>query len=83
MEIDERVNLETYQGLILTTNMEEPHLKLYLKPLWGTKPHLSNPLPIIMATSLKVILGSFDIFQFLCNSRIELLWFLSIISCIF
>ena len=83
MEIDERVNLETYQGSTLTTNMEGPHLKLYLKPSWGTKPHLSNPLPIIMATSLKVILGSFDIFQFSCNSRIELLWFLSIISCIF
>ena len=54
MEIDERVNLETYQGLILTTNMEGPHLKLYLKPSWGTKPHLSNPLPIIMANFLKV-----------------------------
>ena len=68
MEIDERVNLETYQGLILTTNMEEPHLKLYLKPLWGTKPHLSNPLPIIMATSSKVFWGSFDIFQFSCKN---------------
>ena len=70
MEIDERVNLETYQGSILTTNMEGPHLKLYLKPSWGTKPHLSNPLPIIMATSLKVFSGSFDIFQFLCKASI-------------
>ena len=54
MEIDERVNLEIYQGSTLTTNMEGPHLKLYLKPSWGTKPHLSNPLPIIMANFLKV-----------------------------
>ena len=49
MEIDERVNLETYQGSILTTNMEGPHLKLYLKPSWGTKPRLSNLLPIMTA----------------------------------
>ena len=70
MEIDERVNLETYQGSILTTNMEEPHLKLYLKPSWATKPHLSNPLPIIMATSSKVFLGSFDIFQFSCKASV-------------
>ena len=70
MEIDERVNLGTYQGSTLTTNMEGPHLKLYLKPSWGTKPHLSNPLPIIMATFLKVFLGIFDIFQFLCKAKI-------------
>ena len=67
MEIDERANLGTYQGSTLTTNMEEPHLKLCLKPSWATKPHLSNPLPIIMATSLKVFLESFNIFQFLCK----------------
>ena len=63
MEIDERVNLETYQGSTLTTNMEGPHLKLYLKPSWGTKPHLSNPLLIIMATFLKVFILLFKIMK--------------------
>ena len=54
MEIDERVNLETYRGSILTTNMEGAHLKLYLKRSWGTKPRLSNHLPTIMENFLKV-----------------------------